>query len=439
MMTMKKNICLIAGVVLVLTVASACQDSREEEIPLPQIALAEVSAGTEENVFTISAVDADELAYVCIEASGEIPSVEHILSTGTPVEPSESAEVTVSSLTPGTDYIVAAAASNSTGAVTEPATLSVSTVSEFFADIESASENTDIWYYGVYAEGVDQFMIQLSSGLVGDDAMPLEGGSLIRLFVFANATDGDNPVLEAGTYTLGGNTVGSIWAEGSQFATGTTADASQWSTSLFSSGEVSVALENGVYTIEANLVLDDGNGSKVRGRASGEIRIEDLTDGFRHFYDDVEPQTMTGMGGYVMTSSSGLDSYTFTMYNTPVDEGGFVAGAGYVAGLTLYAPALPAGETDFTGTYSINPDYADGVYPEYTFIPGYLYMGLPYGTYMAEYNDEGAIEAAGLVTGGTVTIQSASDGVSVSADLITSTGAHISLTYSGAYLLTDYR
>ena len=66
-------------------------------------------------------------------------------------------------------------------------------------------------------------------------------------------------------------------------------------------------------------------------------------------------------------------------------------------------------------------------------------MGLPYGTYMAEYNDEGAIEAAGLVTGGTVTIQSASDGISVSADLITSTGAHISLTYSGAYLLTDYR
>ena len=418
MMTMKKNICLIAGVVLVLTVASACQDSREEEIPLPQITLAEVSAGTEEIVFTISAVDADELAYVCIEASGEIPSVEHILSTGTPVEPSESAEVTVSSLTPGTDYIVAAAASNSTGAVTEPAT--------------EGGHDSD-------AEGVDQFMIQLSSGLVGDDAMPLEGGSLIRLFVFANATDGDNPVLEAGTYTLGGNTAGSIWAEGSQFATGTTADASQWSTSLFSSGEVSVALENGVYTIEANLVLDDGNGSKVRGRASGEIRIEDLTDGFRHFYDDVEPQTMTGMGGYVMTSSSGLDSYTFTLYNTPVDEGGFVAGAGYVAGLTLYAPALPAGETDFTGTYSINPDYADGVYPEYTFIPGYLYMGLPYGTYMAEYNDEGAIEAAGLVTGGTVTIQSASDGVSVSADLITSTGAHISLTYSGAYLLTDYR
>ena len=425
----------------------ACDDSDSDPNPepvpsQPVLTLSLVELTETSVVFQAEAENATAVHYVLQTADQEIPSVEEVLAEGLLVEDTQ---VSVNGLLTGTAYRVVAAARNESLTVEQVSVLDFTTPSIFEKATDFTSEYTDIWWYGTYSEGVDQFFVQLSTAEVEPlNARPQEGGQLVRFYVFAPATTADDIRLAPGTYTLGGDTneEGTFWRDGSVYAMGTTAD--DWMQVGFKSGTLVIGYENGVYTIDADLVLNDGHDTAVKAHSQGEVQVENLADGFRNFYDDVN-QVMTGLGGYVSPSASGMDCYVLSLYNTPVDESGFVAGAGYTSKMYLYTPASGYGVMAFEGEYTIDTTWEEtDTFLPYTSISGYVYdmwgTAMPEGTFLAYCDESGQTQMAGLAQSGTIHITSKDGIYTVEADLVSDTGARMQFSYEGdASAMQDYR
>ena len=79
-----------------------------------------------------------------------------------------------------------------------------------------------------------------------------------------------------------------------------------------------------------------------------------------------------------------INSFNITAYNCPVDEAGYVAGAGYVLSLNLYSPLRPYGDMSaICGTYTVKSAIED-----YAAYAGYIYGGAVYGTAVTYYGDD---------------------------------------------------
>ena len=106
-------------------------------------------------------------------------------------------------------------------------------------------------------------------------------------------------------------------------------------------------LESGIYTIStrATLAGNDGENRIVRGRFSGECPVEDLSDGVRYIYEDIDEE-YEGVGAQIYDlmdwemMAPYINSFNITAYNCPVDEAGYVAGAGYIYGGVVYGTAV---------------------------------------------------------------------------------------------------
>lgn len=431
---MKKYLCLLWGGLLL---AASCQKTPEN----PSVSIAAGEAGENSLTFTITTANADAAAWVVVKDGETVPSAAEILETGTAAETGTS-EVSADNLESGTDYVVAAAA-GSGSLLSEVATLKMTT--GCLASINST--HTAMWYYGEQSEGINQFLVQLADvECDGYNLRPQDAGHLIRLYLITEpVADPENPVLTPGTYTAGseedytpGTFVSSIFAEGPS------GDVSAWTETTVTGGEVTVAYEDGAYTIEARLVIGDGNESVVRGSFSGECLMEDLSDGVRYFYEDLDNLVMDGFGMTISDSSTeGLDVYQASAYNTPVDEYGFVNGAGYVMSLALYAPSAPVGEYKLEGSYK--PVSGD-VITEYTFYPGAIYEYPGIGTIASNtcityYGDDLTAHYVGLIVDGEITITKSGDNYHVSAtNLTTSKGTSVSFEFDGPLgLVNDYR
>lgn len=425
----------------------ACDDSDEEVVPpevvVPTLEAEVVEVGQTSAVFEVNAAHVDEVCYLLQKADEELPSTSEVLAGGTPVEDTQT---TLENLEEATAYRVLVAARNDSLGVELSDTLDFTTTSRWTVVEDFTSEHTLAWWYGEYADGTDQFFLQLSTAEADPyTASPQEGGEMMRFYVFAPSTSREDIQLAPGTYTLGGDTneSGTFWRDGSVCAYGTTAD--DWMQVGFKSGQLTVAYANGTYTIEADVVLNDGVDTEVKASYRGELTIENVADGFHHFYGEVPAQVMNGAGGYVSASSAeGMDCYTLSLYNTPVDADGFVAGAGYVAQVTLYTEALPYGEFNLQGHYTANADWETEGFFAGTFISGFIYdmwgIKLPQGTFLSYYGNNGSIEMAGMAMDGTVDIEQQADGTyRIEADLTTDTGAHLSFSYEGEMTLDDQR
>ncbi len=434
---MKKTLLVPFAAFLLALSVSGCKNDQQPAAD-PDVTLTEGEVTLNTVSFTIASANATKVAYMTIVSGKEdIPDVNTILENGTPVGANEETGITVSGLEPATEYIIAAAAENDGLTMTEPATITMSTESDLFADI--VSDHTDLMWYGPLGDtGSDQFCLQLSNAEVSETLMPLEGGELVRLYLFtAPVADRSDITLAPGTYTMANAEEYEHFtydASASIFAMGTNGE--DWMQINYESGEVTVEYADGQYTITANMVIADGEGSKVRARYTGPIEAIDYSDGFRHFTTD-KNEVMNGMTGAISSSSMvpDLDDYTVTLYNCPLDEDGFIIGAGYVFNCELYAKAVPYEEYDFSGTYTPNPDWEIGIYPEGTYITGFVYdmygMKMPVGTYLSEYNDQGALIAAGLVQDGTITVSRADGMCRIDADLVTDRGVSLTISYDG--------
>lgn len=148
-------------------------------------------------------------------------------------------------------------------------------------------------------------------------------------------------------------------------------------------------LESGIYTIStrATLAGNDGENRIVRGRFSGECPVEDLSDGVRHIYEDIDEEY----------------------------EG---AGAGYVLSLNLYSPLRPYGDMSaICGTYTVK-----SVIEDYAAYAGYIYGGVVYGTAVTYYGDDCTPKYLAPITGGSIEISESGDNYHIKlTDCVTNT------------------
>ena len=158
-------------------------------------------------------------------------------------------------------------------------------------------------------------------------------------------------------------------------------------------------LESGIYTIStrATLAGNDGENRIVRGRFSGECPVEDLSDGVRYIYEDIDEEY----------------------------EG---AGAGYVLSLNLYSPLRPYGDMSaICGTYTVK-----SVIEDYAAYAGYIYGGAVYGTAVTYYGDDCTPKYLATITGGSIEISESGDNYHIKlTDCVTNTGYKVIFDYEG--------
>lgn len=441
MLIMGKTNLLPTAAMLFLIMTAGCQKS----VSNPEISLAPAESTTTSIGFTATTANATTAAYVIVESEQEIPDAETILEQGVRIAVGEAVSETVSGLETATEYTIAAVASNDNGILSETATLTVSTVSDLYADIKP--EYSDLWWYGSrLSEGTDRFCLQLSTAEVDDYLIPSEGGEYVRIYLYTAPIDPNGEIyLAPGTYTMGNAnefTHMTFDPSKSYYSTGT--NANDWTNTNFESGEVIVEYDGSQYSITVNMILADGKQSKVRAKHKGTLKITDCLYGFIQISED-KNETMVGMTGNITSSSVApdLEAYEILVYNCKLDDDGFIIGRGYVFNFKIYAKKTSSyPEYDFSGTYSPNPEWKDSPKAN-TFVPGYPYdfgMIVPMGTYLAEYSDAGQVTAVGFAKEGEIVLSRADGKCKIEATIVTDKGTDIKVVYDGPDVpLADYR
>ena len=148
-------------------------------------------------------------------------------------------------------------------------------------------------------------------------------------------------------------------------------------------------------------------------------------------------EVMTGHSGGIYPGDGVYNDYTMTFYNCPLDEDGWIVGAGYIFNSELFFDVAGG---DYSGTYTPNPDWENG-YANYTYLPGFVMdyygMKMPVGTYLSEYDESGSLVRIGMVVDGDMSV-SIKDGVlKMSGVFTTDKGHEITVSYEGPENLTD--
>lgn len=436
-----------AGGSALLLLAGACQKTP----PAPTVTISAGSATESSITFSIEAADAYWVSYMVLPYYEKAPATDEVLSDGVKAELA-GMDITVEGLDPGMEYFVYAAAESSYG-VSE-ARASIQTEGESYYVVESTQTNA--WYYGRQESGYDMFLLQLSDVECEPyNLRPQDAGQYIRFYLVTEPLEGsekENPVLATGTYTCG--TPGEeapgtffVTTDGSgypsSFAYGPSSNLEEWMGVLINSGEITVENEDGVYTVRARITIADGENSPVIGYSCSEIITEDLSDGLRHMYYDVTDMEFDSFGATITSSSNNpeVDTWSASGVACPVDEYGFITGAGYVMNFSLYPPSQEYGKYEIEGTYTPSEDFAP-----YTYYPGYVYSNpiigtMGAGTYMAYYGEDLTAQFFGLVVDGEINITRDGETYHVEAyDLTTSKGYNISFSYDGPLSpINDYR
>lgn len=440
---MKKVLYLAMVVAACMLMANGCRKNGSETMPNePKVELTALESSFTSFSFKATFTNADEAAYICLEADEVAPTSEEILSDGTRMDLSgDAASVTeeLTGLVSATSYKLYVAASNAEAVMSEPAVLDFSTESDLYADVKSTT--TLAWYYGLY-DYLDSDLVFLSlcnAELDPYSAMPSGEGELIRLYMYTEKTSMENVALAAGTYTIKENPEGAFDIRGGDYGSSFCMSTDQgWMQIGYESGTVTVERDGNMYKIVANLVLADGEGTKVRGTFEGELKFDDLTDGYFHFDSDMN-EVLTGHSGGIYEGDENYSEYMMTFYNCELDEDGFIIGAGYIFNATLFFDVAGG---DYSGVYTPDHDWDNG-FKRYTYVPGAMmdYSGfhIPYGTYLAEYDEYGTMVRIGLVVDGDIDVSIADGVLKMSGVLTTDKGHEITVSYEGPENLTDMR
>lgn len=319
----------------------------------------------------------------------------------------------------------------------QPETLAFSTTVDWYADVTSTS--TLAWYFGYDEDaGGDNVVLSLCSASLDEySAMPYGEGELLRLYLYTDQTSVENPSLAPGTYELVETVTGPFQVLGGDYGSIFAVSTDEgWMQIGYESGTVTVEQQDGEYRIVADMVIADGEGSRIRGTFEGSLEFEDLTDGYIHFDSDMN-EVMTGHSGGIYPGDGMYNDYTMTFYSVPLDEDGWILGAGYIFNTELFFDVAGG---DYSGTYYPNPDWENG-YANYTYLPGFVMdyygMKMPVGTYLSEYDESGSMVRIGMVVDGDMDV-SIKDGVlKMSGVFTTDKGHEITVSYEGPENLTD--
>lgn len=439
---MKKTLYLFLAAALSMLSVSGCKESDSKpSTPAmePEVTLVALESGFTTFSFKVTVKDADDAAYLFLEADQAAPSAETVLADGEHIDAVAAADgitVELTGLESAVAYKLYVAASNGETVMSEPEVLPFTTESEYFADVESTA--TLAWYYGLdETVGGDLVFLSLCNAELDKySAMPSGEGELLRLYMYTEKTDKDNMALAPGTYTLVTEPSAPFEVAGGDYSAFALSTEDGWMQIGYESGTVTVERDGDTYDIVAEMVIADGLGTKVRGKFSGVLDFEDLTDGYIHFDSDMN-EVMLGHSGGIYSGDENCNDYTMTFYNCELDSDGFIVGAGFLFNTELF---FDVNGTDYSGTYKPATDWMNG-YKNYTYMPGdvmyYYGFYMPYGTYLSEYDDYGNLIRIGLVVDGDIDV-SISDGVlSMNGVLTTDKGHEITVSYEGPEDLTD--
>ena len=118
-----KNL-LFVLMALPLALVACKPDTPVDEVKNPTV---EVTAGeaTENSLtFTVSSTEATNVAWMCVEATEEVPAAAVILQVGNAVEANKEVKCLANALEEDTEYTIVAVAKNSAGAVTKEINMS---------------------------------------------------------------------------------------------------------------------------------------------------------------------------------------------------------------------------------------------------------------------------------------------------------------------------
>lgn len=146
---------------------------------------------------------------------------------------------------------------------------------------------------------------------------------------------------------------------------------------------------------------------------------------------NVVPTRMTGRYS-VPSSGTAYGNFSLALFNTPVDNEGFIAGGGDLISIELLTEyAVPMDISKMAGEYTIASVW-EGPYTAGRFLSGTMYedFGIPMGTYYAKYEDSGYASRYGFATGGTLKITVDGTNVTLIGDIETENGKRFTFNYT---------
>lgn len=240
----------------------ACDDKTDKEGDDPAKPVVKIGADLAKNfdsiTFSVTASDADECRYLCVEGEQAAVTAEEILSTGTTVEPGKA--VTLSNLKADTWYTLAVAAKNAVK-TSDAVFQSVRTLPDETPDVIAADAVFEADYFpDSDADGVGNYYLVFGNATAGPDETLSDGYAFVLDIYGAAAAAGSEITLPAGSYDiqLGGKGMNQIDMATSgvkQFD----ASADETYSSNFTSGTIVVSYENDLCTIHGVCTAGEEN------------------------------------------------------------------------------------------------------------------------------------------------------------------------------------
>lgn len=264
---------------LVLVLACvACNDSKSDDDPVrPVVAFVENPVGGHRNIaFCITATDARECRYLCLEGERTNLTVRQVLSSGILLEPGK--PVTISDLKADTRYTLAVAAENEVG-YSDLVTQTVATQ----PDNESDGFTVENVYEANYfpdsdGDGVANYFLAFGTAAVGPDEEPYDGYAFV-LDMYGAASASQTAIsLPAGTYEIrfGGremNQIDQVTSGAMRFDD----RGEEVYSENFRSGTVVVSYEGSRCTIKGSCLAGE-EGTSFRFEYSGDLTFEPLDE-----------------------------------------------------------------------------------------------------------------------------------------------------------------
>lgn len=438
---MKKYLLLIPFLLLGI----GCSEKENvPDTPVLRVDISEIEA--DKVIVNYSSAESDELFYLCQKSDEKSPVEAEIVNNGEKI--AKEGRLELKELKCNTEYTLYIAARNYYK-VTLCKT-SFKTNKKYVDDIDFKYASAA--YYGDQVEdGNGYFILTLSDKEATDDGQPTTTPQyVINLMIDGKQFNmGDDFSLTPGKYTLsdgyGKNTVN---AQNSKYfiAVKKNDKGNILGYKLdYREGLVEIKNEGSKYTIDVDMVVNNDSLNYIKGKYNGEITFYDKDPSHYKAIDydlDFQPTQMSGN----FTTSPTMGVYNISMFNTPVNEGGFVSGAGHLLNLAIIVePSQHMDPSKLNGVFTVMPfSEAENI------TPGHIYGGvyqkvygmyMPMGSYLYEFDDKARMASLGLVNSGKVTIKTTEDNkINIKADLKTiDTGSSITVDFTGdVNSISDY-
>lgn len=307
-------------------------------------------------------------------------------------------------------------------------------------DKDIKAEYTKSIYYG---DG--EYLVCLSDAPISPDGLPTQKGQVvIRFYAFAEKdADPRNAVLPEGTYTASDSfEKGTVYLSDNYLCalvcTEMTSEGPDGYSVPFSSAKVTVKHNDSGYNIEfigdTGEKYDEIDFQTLRAEFNGEMKFENQDPtAYDMLAEDVTMVPTMLSGRYAVSDTYG--NYSIALLNCPLDDEGYIIGAGELANLEiLTTPSANMNINDIAGEYTV-ASVLDGPYNPGSFLSGTLYeyysMYIPMGTYYTKYGDDGSsTNMYAFATGGNVKVSTDGTNVTFDCDFVTENQKHVKINYT---------